>query len=136
MERSDLELVLAVQAQGSLAKAAQALRLTPPVVTKRLAALEAQLGVVLFRRTQHGMALTSAGEDYARQVAQRLDALERDAVELMGRRGQGDSLTLTGAGWSPHGDLQVGAEHYAVYVNQNAQLLVNDKVQVQWGGLL
>ena len=61
MERSDLELVLAVQAQGSLAKAAQALRLTPPVVTKRLAALEAQLGVRLFQRTTHSAATLAGG---------------------------------------------------------------------------
>ena len=61
MERSDLELVLAVQAQGSLAKAAQALRLTPPVVTKRLAALEAQLGVRLFQRTTRRVSPTTEG---------------------------------------------------------------------------
>jgi len=61
MERNDLELVLAVQAQGSLAKAAQALRLTPPVVTKRLAALEAQLGVRLFQRTTRRVSPTTEG---------------------------------------------------------------------------
>ena len=61
MERSDLELVLAVQAQGSLAKAAQALRLTPPVVTKRLAALEAQLGARLFQRTTRRVSPTTEG---------------------------------------------------------------------------
>jgi len=59
MERSDLELVLAVQAQGSLAKAAQALRLTPPVATKRLAALEARLGVRLFQRTTRRVSPTT-----------------------------------------------------------------------------
>ena len=61
MERSDLELVLAVQAQGSLAKAAQALRLTPPVITKRLAALEAQLGARLFQRTTRRVSPTTEG---------------------------------------------------------------------------
>jgi len=61
MERSDLELVLAVQAQGSLAKAALALRLTPPVVTKRLAALESRLGVRLFQRTTRRVSPTTEG---------------------------------------------------------------------------
>jgi LysR family transcriptional activator of dmlA len=61
MERSDLELVLAVQAQGSLTKAAQALRLTPPVATKRLAALEAQLGVRLFQRSTRRVSPTTEG---------------------------------------------------------------------------
>lgn len=78
----------------SFTRAAQELNLTQGAVSRQVAALEAFLGVPLFRRTQHGMVLTPAGADYARQVRQRLDALERDAVDLMGRRGQGDSLTL------------------------------------------
>ncbi|TSE34984.1 LysR substrate-binding domain-containing protein [Tepidimonas charontis] len=78
----------------SFTRAAQELALTQSAVSRQVAALEDFLGVALFRRTQHGMALTAAGADYARQVRQRLDALERDAVALMGRRGQGDSLTL------------------------------------------
>ncbi len=78
----------------SFTRAAQELNLTQGAVSRQVAALEEFLGVPLFRRTQHGMVLTPAGADYARHVGQRLDALERDAVELMGRRGQGDSLTL------------------------------------------
>ena len=78
----------------SFTRAAQELNLTQGAVSRQVAVLEDFLGVPLFRRTQHGMVLTPAGTDYARHVRQRLDALERDAVELMGRRGQGDSLTL------------------------------------------
>ena len=78
----------------SFTRAAQELNLTQGAVSRQVAVLEAFLGVPLFKRTQHGMVLTPAGADYARHVRQRLDALERDAVELMGRRGQGDSLTL------------------------------------------
>lgn len=78
----------------SFSRAAQELALTQSAVSRQVAALEGFVGVKLFRRTQHGMVLTPAGADYARQVRQRLDALERDAVDLMGRRGQGDSLTL------------------------------------------
>jgi DNA-binding transcriptional LysR family regulator len=78
----------------SFTRAAQELNLTQGAVSRQVAALEAFLGVPLFRRTQHGMVLTPAGVDYARHVGQRLDALERDAADLMGRRGQGDSLTL------------------------------------------
>ncbi len=78
----------------SFTRAAQELALTQGAVSRQVAALEDFLGVPLFRRTQHGMALTATGVDYARQVRQRLDALERDTVDLMGRRGQGDNLTL------------------------------------------
>jgi DNA-binding transcriptional LysR family regulator len=78
----------------SFTRAAQELNLTQGAVSRQVAALEDFLGVPLFRRTRHGMVLTAAGADYARRVRQRLDALERDAVDLMSRRGLGDSLTL------------------------------------------
>lgn len=78
----------------SFTRAAQELSLTQGAVSRQVAALEAFVGVPLFKRTQHGMSLTPAGADYARQVAQRLDALERDALDLMGRQGSGDALTL------------------------------------------
>lgn len=78
----------------SFTRAAQELSLTQGAVSRQVAALEDFVGVPLFKRTQHGMSLTPAGADYARQVAQRLDALERDALDLMGRQGSGDALTL------------------------------------------
>ncbi|MEW6693482.1 Glycine cleavage system transcriptional activator [Tepidimonas thermarum] len=78
----------------SFTRAAQELNLTQGAVSRQVAALEAFLGVALFRRTQHGMVLTPAGADYARHVRQRLDALERDAMDVMGRSGPADTLTL------------------------------------------
>ena len=62
MERSDLELVLAVRDQGSLAAAAVSLNLAAPAVTKRLAALEAKLGQRLFQRTTRRVSPTAEGE--------------------------------------------------------------------------
>jgi DNA-binding transcriptional LysR family regulator len=79
---------------GSLTRAAQELALTQGAVSRQLGQLEEFLGVKLFRRVQHGIALTPAGEDYARKVSLRLDSLERDALDLMGRQGQGESDTL------------------------------------------
>jgi LysR family transcriptional regulator, transcriptional activator for dmlA len=62
MERADLELVLAIRDAGSLANAAIRLRLSPPVVTKRLAALEAALGLKLFFRTTRRLSTTAEGD--------------------------------------------------------------------------
>jgi LysR family transcriptional regulator, transcriptional activator for dmlA len=62
MERADLELVLAIKSAGSLSKAAVHLRLSAPVVTKRLAALETALGLKLFYRTTRRVAPTAEGE--------------------------------------------------------------------------
>jgi DNA-binding transcriptional LysR family regulator len=78
----------------SFTRAAQELSLTQGAVSRQVAALEAFVGVPLFKRTQHGMSLTAAGIDYARQVTARLDGLERDTQDLMGRQGQGESLTI------------------------------------------
>jgi len=37
-------------------------------------------------------------------------------------------LTQDGAGWSQHGTVTDGTQSYDVYVNQDAQLLVNHKL--------
>ncbi|MDM0048279.1 LysR family transcriptional regulator [Variovorax sp. J22R115] len=62
MDRSDLELVMAIRARGSLAGAALALNVVPSVVTKRLGALEARLGQRLFDRTTRRLSATAEGE--------------------------------------------------------------------------
>lgn len=62
MERSDLELVVAVRDHGSLAAAALQLGVAAPVVTKRLAALEAKIGQRLFQRTTRRVSVTAEGE--------------------------------------------------------------------------
>ena len=79
---------------GSFTRAAQELALTQGAISRQVSALEDFLGVALFKRGQHGMTLTPAGEDYARQVSRRLDGLERDTLDLMGRQGRGEAITL------------------------------------------
>ncbi len=78
----------------SYTRAAQELALTQGAVSRQIAALESQIGVVLFRRTRHGVALTDTGRDYARQVARRLDGLELDTMNAMARQQSGSSLAL------------------------------------------
>ncbi|MBY0464533.1 MAG: LysR family transcriptional regulator, partial [Burkholderiales bacterium] len=68
---------------GSFTRAAQELALTQGAISRQVSALESFLGVALFKRSQHGMTLTPAGEDYARQISKRLDGLERDTLDLM-----------------------------------------------------
>ena len=78
----------------SYTRAAQELFLTQSAVSRQITALEAFLGVALFRRTRHGVALTPAGSHYARQIGPRLQALERDTLDVMARQGQGGALAL------------------------------------------
>ena len=62
MQRTDLELVLAIKDTGSLTQAASRLCLSAPVATKRLAALEAALGLKLFFRTTRSVSPTTEGD--------------------------------------------------------------------------
>jgi DNA-binding transcriptional LysR family regulator len=78
----------------SYTRAAQELALTQSAVSRQITALENFLGMALFRRTRHGVALTPAGADYARQTARQLDSMERDTLDAMARQGLGGALQL------------------------------------------
>jgi LysR family glycine cleavage system transcriptional activator len=71
----------------SFTRAAEELALTQSAVCRQVAGLESMLGVKLFRRTRRGVKLTDEGRGYASRVAERLDALERDTLELMAGAG-------------------------------------------------
>jgi len=78
----------------SYTRAAQELGMTQSAVSRQITALEAFLGIALFRRTRHGVALTERGTDYAAQVAPRLQALEQDTLDVMSAQGPGGMLHL------------------------------------------
>lgn len=88
-----LESFLVVAETGSLNKAAEALHLTQPAITRQIKALEAQLGAVLLTRTTHGTELTPAGRavlPHARQALAAVAACRHAAVEATG----GDPLRI------------------------------------------
>lgn len=58
-------LVLALARDGSIAKTAEREHIAPSAVSRRIADLEARLGVVLFDRSATGVSLTLAGTRYA-----------------------------------------------------------------------
>lgn len=82
MERADLELVLAIRSQGSLTAAAAHLGVAPPAISKRLAALEAGLGVRLFQRTTRSISVTAEGEAVCTHAIQLLDGFAALESEL------------------------------------------------------
>jgi len=89
---------LRVAELGSVSRAAQALHLSQPAVSKQLRALEQTLGVRLLERSGRGVKLTREGSlvaDYGRQSAALLDDCTR-ALRELGTE-QGGSLVL-GAG--------------------------------------
>lgn len=94
---SDLAFFSLLMKHGNMAATAQEMGVTPPSVSKRLAALEARLGVRLLHRTTRRISLTPEGETYLTEGARvlgDLDALER---------------TIGGAKAQPRGLVKVSA---------------------------
>jgi len=82
MSVEQLETVVAIAEEGAVVRAARRLHLTQPPVTRRLAALEDELGVRLFERQARGMALTPAGATFLPRARAILAAMDeaRSAV--------------------------------------------------------
>lgn len=78
----------------SFTRAADELAMTQSAVCRQIAGLETLLGTKLFRRTRRGVRLTDVGTDYATRVAERLDALERDTLEVMAGAGRQPVIEL------------------------------------------
>jgi DNA-binding transcriptional LysR family regulator len=86
----DLNILLAVAQAGSMAKAAEHLAVSQPVVSKAISELEATLGTRLFDRSRHGVQPTAGGRtlldrglavfDELRQGIQEIEALNDPSV--------------------------------------------------------
>lgn len=77
-----LEVFAAVNAAGSLSKAALEMAVSQPLVTRQIRALEEELGVELFYRNGRGVVLTEAGQMLKLHADEILDRirLARNAV--------------------------------------------------------
>lgn len=113
LELDALRLFLNVAATGSFSRAAALASTTQSAVSKRISALEVDLGARLFRRTGRGAALTDAGralvpraEALAAEVAG-LGDIVRDARDAP--RGLVRLAVQPSIGWPLVGDLVVTA---------------------------
>jgi DNA-binding transcriptional LysR family regulator len=86
----DLESIaifVTVAKSTSFSEAARELGLSPSAVSKRIARLEAQLGVSLLSRTTRKVQLTEAGEEYFERCSGGLTTIA-EAGEVMARFGE------------------------------------------------
>jgi LysR family transcriptional regulator, transcriptional activator for dmlA len=121
----EMQFFSVVMRCGSLAAAARELQVSPPAVSKRLAALEARLGVTLLNRTTRRLALTHEGETYlesARRILGEIESLER---ELQGARSEPSGLLRVNA------TLGFGRMHVAPAIASFARLHPKIDVQLQ-----
>lgn len=116
MDLADVALFRSIASAGSLSAAARQLGTTPMLVSRRLAALEAELGVRLFHRTTRALSLTPEGESFLPH-----------AVALIAARDSAlDSVSSRGSSLS--GVLKVTAPNligHAVIVPLAAKLIAN-----------
>ncbi|CAN5166711.1 LysR family transcriptional regulator [soil metagenome] len=87
MRDPDYSLFAAVVEAGSLSQAARRLKVSPAMASKRLAALEARLGVALIHRTTRRLSLTARGEAFHTEVVAILSAVEAAEARLRGLDG-------------------------------------------------
>lgn len=88
MDRLDaMRIFLTVAETSGFAEAARQLRLSPPSVTRAIAALEERLGTSLFQRSTRHVRLTQAGQRFlmdARRILADLDEAEASAAGTHG----------------------------------------------------
>lgn len=72
-----VETFVKVAECGSFTKAANALFVTPTAVMKQINALEKELSVTLFDRTNQGLRITKAGESFLQDARYLLEYTER-----------------------------------------------------------
>jgi LysR family glycine cleavage system transcriptional activator len=70
----------------SFTEAAKTVNLTPSAVSRRIRALERELGTALFRRFNRRLELTAAGARYLAGVSQAIERIERESAALRPRR--------------------------------------------------
>lgn len=82
----DYGLFARIVETGSLSAAARAMAISPAMVSKRLARLEARLGIRLVQRTTRRLALTQAGERFHADVVAILRSIRDAENRLTGNR--------------------------------------------------
>ncbi|MFD0788505.1 LysR family transcriptional regulator, partial [Micromonospora azadirachtae] len=97
MQIEALDVLRTVVRHGSITAAAQELRYTQSAVSRQIAALEAEFGVVLFDRLPRGVTLTEEGRHLLPHVEAVLDRLITARRELDALRGLGGGRLRVGA---------------------------------------
>lgn len=86
--QEDYALFVAIVEAGSLSAAGRRLRISPAMVSKRLARLEARLGSTLVHRTTRRLVLSDVGQGFYEDVRSILEATRAAEARVAGRIGQ------------------------------------------------
>lgn len=103
MNFSHLRYIVEVERCGSISKAAQALFMGQPNLSKAIKELETEFGVPIFRRSAKGVVPTEKGRElliYAKAILAQVERME--AVSKSGQEAARFSLVLPRAGYISH----------------------------------
>lgn len=89
MSLDQLRAVVTIAEVGTVVRAARRLHISQPPLTRKVRALEDELGVELFERGVHGMRPTPAGEALVGRARGILAEVDRLAAEVGVRAGRG-----------------------------------------------
>jgi DNA-binding transcriptional LysR family regulator len=122
---SELEFFVLLARHGSLSAAARALDITPPAASKRLAQMEARLGLQLVHRTTRSISLTSEGETYLRHATRILAEIREMEDEVSSGRSAPQGLLRVNA------TLGFGRTTIAPLISQFVKRYPDVEVQVE-----
>lgn len=80
MRIEQLRYFASVARNLNFTKAAEECHVAQPAISQQIKALEAELGITLFARTTHGVALTDAGRTYYREIPSLLASFDRSVA--------------------------------------------------------
>jgi DNA-binding transcriptional LysR family regulator len=119
---SGVSVLFAVVEAGTIARAAEALGLSPSGVSRALARLEQRVGVRLLARTTRTLALTDEGRRFYEQVGPHLAGIEEATIEAAG-----SASTVRGrlrVNTDPYFSRIVLAKHLAKFLARYPELFV------------
>jgi DNA-binding transcriptional LysR family regulator len=120
---AELDVFARVVAAGSMSAAARELGLSPPVISKRIKALEERLGTRLLQRTTRQLALTEAGKGFHERITTILAAVD-EAEAWVSRRAAVARGTLKVSAPTSFGRLHI-APHLLAFMQRYPDILVD-----------
>lgn len=98
MELRVLNYFLAIAREENFTRAAQQLHVTQPTLSRQIADLEQELGVKLFRRSNHNVVLTEDGMILKRRAQELLTLADKTKLDFLHRGEQLEGTVAIGSG--------------------------------------
>jgi DNA-binding transcriptional LysR family regulator len=128
LDLNDIVVFARVVEAGSFTAAARLLAMPKTTVSRRIAALEREVGVRLLQRTTRSLNLTDAGRLYYEQSSQALRTIEEANLRLAEARAEPSGTIRISApvGFSGHFLIGAVVDFLAMYPKTNVELRLTD----------